>query len=119
MSRFVAQVYSPYSNLYTPLVVSPAGSTIPVASFLFLRAQNLVMSLDSICPNAAAMAVPAGVGLIMFMPTPLLVQTVALAYPHRKKICEVIAAVLKAANKRGKRKAPANGKAAASKKKKS
>lgn len=96
LSRFVAQVYGHYAgDLYSPLVAShPNHPKGPVASFLFLRREALVLSLDSLYSDPFVNAVALGKGLVLLQVSQSLLTLIGVAEPFHGHFCSVAAQLL-------------------------
>jgi hypothetical protein len=66
----VVQAFSPYAHWYTPLICKPAGQTMEAPSFLYLRAEHIVTSFNSLTSKPFEdTTVAMGHGMVLLMPT--------------------------------------------------
>jgi hypothetical protein len=64
----VVQAFSPYAHWYT--ICKPAGQTTEAPSYLYLRAENLVTSFDSLASKPFEnTTVAMGHGMVLLTPT--------------------------------------------------
>lgn len=121
LSRFVAQAYVPSGiggTFHSPLVASPRstpGAAPSLPSYLFLRSESLILSLDSMASSATMVAgglslssgliqgvFPAGGGLVMLVPTANLTSIMDLAHSHDAELAAAVRESLKSSRKRNK-----------------
>ncbi|KAK7677476.1 hypothetical protein QCA50_019589 [Cerrena zonata] len=109
LSRFVVQVYVPLGSpsvaqFYSPWVITPQypSSAPPLASYLFLQAENLVLSLDTLCPAPTAQEfVTAGAnGLAMFPLNNNFRDIMSYAVMHGFQLRSAVQLTLEASRKR-------------------
>ena len=94
------------ARYYVPWVVTPQTptSTSQFTSYLFLQAENLVISLDGICDIPAEGAcIGMGNGFLMFPPSSGLRSALALAEEYKTSFCAAVELTLESSRKRVKR----------------